>query len=558
MRRGWSSLSNRMTLRTRMLILLLSLLLLIQLLTIVSVSVASDRFVKRQIGAGVENSARVLQQFFSDRLHQLILGATLLSDDFAFKQAYATGDRATIFSALENLRANRIRADLMLLLDDADLSTIVDTRFTDQQAPEFIHADMVEKAEEQGRPVWSVERMEDQLYRLIVVPLLAPEPVAWIVIGFEVDEQLANTLMQLTNSDIIFVYRQQHGDQPFIVSTLAQTQALSIANRASIVKAGIDTHALTKVNGESFAYSTTVLDEKVDVLLLRSVEQAMQPFIRLYQLLLSIALLGLVALVVGVAATTGQITRPVMQLVAGAQRVQTGDYSTPVALTRDDEIGQLAQAFNQMLRGLNAFHRFVPKRLVRTLLEKGIDAEPQHRFATILYSDIAGFTSVASELTPTQVVQLLNEYFTAISGPIERNSGAITQYQGDAILAVFNLFGDDPHHADHAVQAALEIQRIVSNQSFGTTQTELATRIGINSGSVVAGAVGSADQLNYTVHGDAVNLAARLETLNKQLGSSAIASASTYKLLSKSITVDELNNVKLPGKRETLTVYRLI
>ncbi len=553
----WRKLQPRHSLRARILWFMVALLVAVQLLTIIAVGVTSDRFVKRQIAGDVDAAARVFQQFFDDRFNQLVLGTRLLSDDFAFKQAYATGDHGTLYSALENLRVNRISADLMLLLDDADLSTIADTRSPTGELPPFPYVNMIEAAEDSGRPVWAMELLDNQLYRLIVVPLLAPEPVAWIVVGFVIDDELARSLGQLTNTDLAFVYRVGEATSFVSASTLAPDIHPFLIAEIVQTNRPADDVFIAELAEEQVAVRVMTLQEQVVVVLTRSVEHAMEPFRQLYKVLLSIATAGLLVLITGAALIAHQVTHPVLQLAQNAREVQGGNYQVKLETNRQDEIGQLVQAFNQMTRGLHAFVRFVPIRLVRRLLEHGLDSDVQHRFSTIIYTDIAQFTALAEELSPSQVVATLNDYFSAVTAPIEKYHGTITQYQGDAILAVFNLFGDDPNHAENAVRAALDIQEILLARRFGDRQLALQTRIGINTGSVVAGAVGSSDRLNYTVHGDAVNLAARLESVNKRYGSQVIASESTFKLLGTEIDGERIDAVQVPGKREPMAVYRL-
>lgn len=233
-----------------------------------------------------------------------------------------------------------------------------------------------------------------------------------------------------------------------------------------------------------------------------------------------------------------------------------GDYEHRIVVKQADEVGHLADAFNQMTRGLAAFQRYVPIELVRTLIARGIESTPQARTATMLFTDIENFTAIGERLSPEILVTLLNEYFSVVTKPIEKYGGVITQYQGDAILAVFNIPTEDPDHAANAVRAALEIQALLAGRYF-SGGISLPTRIGVNTGEVVAGSVGSKDRVNYTVHGDAVNLAARLEALNKGYGTRIIVSENTLKLTDDEFTAERLGEVEVHGKKSTVTIYKL-
>jgi adenylate cyclase len=148
------------------------------------------------------------------------------------------------------------------------------------------------------------------------------------------------------------------------------------------------------------------------------------------------------------------------------------------------------------------------------------------REATVLFLDLEGFTTLSERLAPTDLVRTLNEFYAAVCEPIERHDGVINQFQGDAILATFNAPRLNPKHAANAIAAALEIQALLKTRTFGEGLT-LRARIGINTGVVIHGLIGTPDRLGYTVIGDEVNIAARLEALNKEYGTSIIVSEPT-------------------------------
>lgn len=202
--------------------------------------------------------------------------------------------------------------------------------------------------------------------------------------------------------------------------------------------------------------------------------------------------------------------------------------------------------------------RFVPSEVVKQVQtsEQGITAgQGELKQTTILFGDLEGFTSLSEELSPTELIRTLNEYFSAVVEPIERYGGVVTQFQGDAILASFNQPKADEDHAANAVRAAIDIQRILKTKSFGEG-LRLRSRIGINSGVVVGGLVGTQDRLGYTVHGDDVNLAARLEQLNKDYGTSIIVSESTRELAgAERFPFEKIGEVQVRGRHSDTTIY---
>ncbi len=200
--------------------------------------------------------------------------------------------------------------------------------------------------------------------------------------------------------------------------------------------------------------------------------------------------------------------------------------------------------------------KYVPHEIAEQILAAGGDLTPRDVTATILYSDIEGFTALSERMPPERVIQLLNEYFSAVSKIVIRHGGIIAQFDGDALLATFNVPGENAEHADSAVRAATEMQRLTREQKFaGNT---LSIRVGINTGEVVAGNVGSAEKIQYTVHGDAVNVAARLEQYNKELGTRALLSEHTVARLIKDYPLEPVGAVTVRGRTAPLNVYKLL
>ena len=204
--------------------------------------------------------------------------------------------------------------------------------------------------------------------------------------------------------------------------------------------------------------------------------------------------------------------------------------------------------------------RFVPSEVAAQLKasETRIEAGAGDvRETTIFFNDLEGFTTLSEGMSPVELISTLNEYFSAVTEPIVRHGGVINQYQGDAILATFNLPKAHEDHAAGAVRAAIEIQHILASRTFGAG-LRLVSRVGINTGIVVGGLVGAQDRLGYTVHGDDVNLAARLEALNKEHGTRIIVSERTRELAGpESFAFEALGTVTVRGRSQPVTVYRI-
>ncbi len=204
--------------------------------------------------------------------------------------------------------------------------------------------------------------------------------------------------------------------------------------------------------------------------------------------------------------------------------------------------------------------RFVPSAVAAQIKASETPVEAgagEVRETTIFFSDLEGFTTLSEGMSPVDLISTLNEYFAAVTEPIVRHGGAINQYQGDAILATFNLPTAQEDHATNAVRAAIEIQHILASRTFGAG-LRLVSRIGINTGVVVGGLVGAQNRLGYTVHGDDVNLAARLEALNKEHGTRIIVSGRTRELAGpERFAFEAIGTVTVRGRSRPVTIYGL-
>ncbi|VAW94634.1 Adenylate cyclase [hydrothermal vent metagenome] len=219
-----------------------------------------------------------------------------------------------------------------------------------------------------------------------------------------------------------------------------------------------------------------------------------------------------------------RLSRPIHNLLDASKAIDNGDYSYRINEQRNDEIGSLIDGFNSMAKGLleksqveNAFSRFVSTNVAKQIMDNldSIQLGGQHVHATALFADIVGFTSMSEKLPPREVATLLNEYFTYISMACELYNGTIDKYMGDCAMVVFGVPQADADHQFNAISCAIMIQRLIQRLNVLREQQgkqAVHFRIGINSGEMLAGNMGSNDRMQYTVVGEAVNLAARLHT----------------------------------------------
>ncbi|EKE00900.1 MAG: hypothetical protein ACD_21C00255G0002 [uncultured bacterium] len=274
-----------------------------------------------------------------------------------------------------------------------------------------------------------------------------------------------------------------------------------------------------------------------------------------------------VALVFGIifsAFFSSRISNPIIKLAKDAELIcQLKLEEVKQLYSRIKEIDYMADSFMKMKSALNSFQRYMPIALVKNLISSGKVAEVggETKEITLLFSDIENFTPISENMSPQKVMQYLSEYFQAITKVVINTKGTVDKYIGDGAMAFWGAPIEDPQHALHACQAAVQIKRAFVQlndkwRSEGNPQT--ATRIGINTGQVIVGNVGSDDRLSYTALGDDVNLASRLESLNKTYGTYTLVSENTYKIVKDYFKFRLIDKVAVKGKKQGVYVYELI
>lgn len=235
--------------------------------------------------------------------------------------------------------------------------------------------------------------------------------------------------------------------------------------------------------------------------------------------------------------------------------------SDEVSLVR--EVNEMAAVADRMKNGLRSFGKYVPRALVQELIGSGEEAVlgGRSRELTTLFSDIAGFTSVAEKLSPSELVEALGEYLDALSTCVQHEHGTVDKYIGDAIMAFWGAPRELPDHALHACRAALAMQaasRALEAKWIAAGRPAFKTRIGVNTGESVVGNIGSPQRMNYTVMGDPVNLASRLEGLNSAYGTWLLIGETTARAVEDELLVRPIDWVAVKGKSRAVLVHELI
>src|SRR3984957_6250492 len=278
-------------------------------------------------------------------------------------------------------------------------------------------------------------------------------------------------------------------------------------------------------------------------------------------LLIGLAILILAAGVLSAWLARWVIAKPLIMVVDELKHVERFELDQvrrhPSRLA---ELENLSNAIADMAGGLAAFRKYIPADLVKTLLSEGVEPRPGGtiRTLTVLFADIAGFTGL-SERLGDRIIPLLSRYLDTVSREVSDHGGTIDKFIGDAVMAFWGAPAANPDHAVDACRAALACQRAL--RASGLTDDSgrpLSVRVGVNSGDMLVGNIGSEFRLNYTVIGDAVNVASRLEGANKEYGTDIIIGEETRRLAGDRISVRELDRLVVYGRSGGLAIYELL
>ncbi len=272
----------------------------------------------------------------------------------------------------------------------------------------------------------------------------------------------------------------------------------------------------------------------------------------------------------------GGITRPVLRLLEGTRAVEAGRLDQSISVTTGDEIGQLSAAFNRMIERLrqnqrvrDTFGRYIDPKVAEGLLDEGAvtATEGQRRVMTVMFCDMKGFTTLSEGVTPRGLVKIMNLYLSTMSEPIHAHRGVIDKYIGDAIMAYWGPpFIEEAEQANFACLAAADmlgcvatlLKELPEHLGVRTIPADCDIRIGIATGEALVGSIGSEYMMSFTVMGDTVNLASRLEGANKVYGCRCLISEGTAKMCMAALELREIDRLVVVGQSQPQTVFEIM
>lgn len=564
------------SIRTSLIVLLAGIILF----TVGVSSTVLNAFVKKPLLLNAEDalrrSAQITQSILNERRKRMRDQVRLVGVLPILVTVIEQGNRLTI---LDSARSYQRDLDLQVLDVFNDVGKLIASGEGFGEAvidnPQVRY--LIQSALRQGKMADTFTLRNNRLALLAASGVgLHDEPSGGLLAGLYLDDAFANEIKALTKSDVSFVAGGR-----VLGSTLPdQEQDRDLARIATAFSNTLATNA---------AATSTTLDTKDHLFQIRPIRDFAGEVIGLLvvqqslsglkavlsgvrNLLVSIGLIViLVSIVIGIFFASQTVVGPITRLRTSASELAHGNLDADIDVGRKDELGSLARSFANMrdaikenIRQLNAlnaaFERFVPKEFLGYLERQSIVdvnlGDSVKRSFTILFSDIRSFTTLSESMSPTDVFLLLNAYLKRMNPMIQSHHGFIDKYIGDAIMA---LFGDSPDDAVRGSIGMIEALHVWNQERKRAGYLPIEIGIGVNTGEVMLGTLGSPSRMEGSVISDAVNLASRIEGLTKEYGCRILIGENTYRNLKSpdAYKVRYIDSVKVKGKADVTAVYEI-
>ena len=542
-----------LTLSLRAKILIASSLTVVLLIgvTLAYVSVQADRFVTERLAGDLQRTQELVASTRTDQFGSLLVVAQLLASFPEFRGLLGT-DAATIRDFLNDYQGRIGRSDLLIVFDPAGevlarTDAVTPTPVRDAQE-RWLRPTLA------GQPATGLLETDTNLYEAAMAPAEAGGTVfGFLLAGTRIDDVWARRLRETTGDEIVAL-----GDRGVLGSTIQATRLPWPSKSAWEAFSGGRPGPLdVTITGEQYTVLAAVPAPSVTVVALQSRDRALAPYRRIQ---LGLLILGLVGNVIGVGASAWlarTLTAPVARLTEGTRQVAAGNFDYTIAVASRDELGALAQSFNQMTRGLRErsdMQKFMSQSTMDMIQAgpKKVSAGERSRL-TVLFSDIRGFTEFSDRRPPEEVVQVLNRCLSLQANLVGKYGGDIDKYVGDAVMALFS----DKDMVLTAVRCAVDILKAMATEVIVPDgEPPLYLGIGIVMGEVVLGSIGGGNRLDYTAIGANVNLSSRL--CGMAAANEIIMSEATYQEVQDLIAAERLESVQIKGLNTPIALYRMV
>ncbi|MDP2829868.1 MAG: EAL domain-containing protein [Sulfuricellaceae bacterium] len=445
------------SLQRRIVIVFVGLLTLVMALILVLVTRSNEQIVAAEMSRELAAGSHVFTRLIEHNQRQLETAATVLSADFAFREAIATQDRPTIQSVISN-HGLRIGAQVMMVVS-TDGQLVADTQRKSTEPRPFPFPDLLAEAEASGKSSGIRTMKDGKVYQVVLVPILAPRLIAWVAMGFLVDDRWAGDLAAMTNLSVSIIWR--NGTRTAVLaSSLTAPQRAALATALTGAPED-DMHMLT-IDDEHYRTIALSLGQEASAVLQRSVKEVSAPYRSLQNTLLVIMLSGLALFVIGSVMLARRIVRPIDQLAAAANRIEAGDYAMPVPSLPPDEIGRLAVNFDHMRERVASREQQILKLAFedpltglpnRTRLITTFDQQGEGKHGAVAVLNLDRFTLINNALSHSVGDRLLSEIGSRL-GQLLSETDLVARLWADEFA--FLLLGADQAEAVKFAEAVLE------------------------------------------------------------------------------------------------------
>ena len=567
----------RSSLRTKIFVAFSALIVTLLLATLGLTQFIVSREARRTLSRELLTTGQVFHRLMDERAARLQNSSVLLASDFALKKVIATHldaaqfDAGTLSSAAESYQS-RIGVELMWITDET--GTLLGVSPGDAHlGHSMAMLPPLKEAIETAGSATGIAEIDGKLFQLVVVPVLAPDVIGYLVLGHVIDDTLAQRVKADTGTEVSFLTTDRLFASSWAPAAREQFVPAGAFRAQLLGAAPADRLKLLTIGGSRFLslvvpMTDAHMSKPLYAMVQGSYDEALAPLRALTWQIVAIGATALaIALLVGVG-LAGGITGPVRTLVAGMHEVLRGNLRYRSRITRQDEIGFLARSFNEMVDGLeerehvkDTFGRFVSRDVAEAVLAGRVPLEGEKREVSILFQDIRGFTALSEKLDPATLLNVLNRFFTEVVGAVEAEGGVVKQFTGDGVMALFGAPQARADHAQRAVRAALGIVARLAGLNVLLEEKgfpPLAIGIGIHTGQVVAGLIGPDERVEYGVVGEPVNLAARVESLTKDVLTTILVSGEVAARLGVEFQLGRTASLPVKGKTEPVQVVEIL
>ena len=564
----------RSRLRTKIFLAFSTLILVLFLLTLGLTQLMVGRLVQNALTDELVVTGDVFRGLIAERGERLLIDTRLLAGDFALKQAIVASeyDPETLASVARNYQ-QRIGVDLFLITDEEGV-LLADSFGTQSSGREIDAMPPLAEAIDTEEAASALAELNGSLFQLVAIPLLAPDAIGFLVLGSGIDNATAEQLQEDTGSQISFLTQERLFASSW--PKAGQRQLFSAQSGSQAIPQVLQNPAkepfVLTLGGERFLSllvpMTAQLPLPLYTLVQSSYDAALAPLSALRWRIAGIGLVAVVGALLLGSGLAGGITSPIQTLIASMQQILTGNFQHRIPVDRQDEIGVLAESFNEMAGGLEereqikeTFGRFVSQDVADAVLSGRVPMGGERREVSILFQDIRGFTTISEQTDPAQLVHMLNLFFTEMVAAVEAEGGIVKQFTGDGVMALFGApvaYPDGPARAVRAALGMLDRLGDLNPRLQAQDLPALRIGVGIHTGEVVAGRIGPDKRVEYAVVGDPVNLASRIEGLTKEMQATIVISQETASRLDASFVFGRTAMFPVKGKTQPVQVVEVL